>query len=53
MAMKIIRNTPREKIIKLLGNRLGDFVGLIVPEPQKAPVAAARKRSRDIFFGVL
>ncbi len=52
-AMKMILNTLRDKIFKFLGKRFRDFVGLIVPEPQKSPVAAALKRIMDILFCVL
>ena len=38
-AMKMILNTMRDKIFKFLGKRFRDFIGLIVPEPQKSPIA--------------
>jgi hypothetical protein len=52
-AMKMILNTIRDKIFKFLGKRFRDFIGLIVPEPQKSPIAAALKRIMDILFCVL
>lgn len=52
-AMKMILNSVRDKIFKFLNKRFRDFVGLIVPEPQKSPVAAALKRIMDILFCIL
>tara|TARA_B100001939_G_scaffold136824_1_gene118807 strand:- start:2937 stop:5696 length:2760 start_codon:yes stop_codon:yes gene_type:complete len=52
-AMKMILNTMRDKIFKFLGKRFRDFVGLVVPEPQKSPVAMALKRIMDILFCIL
>ena len=50
-AMKMILNTMRDKIFKFLGKRFRDFIGLIVPEPQKSPIAMSfLKRIMDILF---
>ena len=48
--VKQIINTLRDKILGLLGKRFRDFIGLIVPEPQKSPVVNAFKRIMDIIF---
>ena len=52
-AVKLIINSIRDKVLGLLGKRFRDFVGLIVPEPQKSPVVNAFKRIMDILFCVL
>ena len=44
-AMKMILNTMRDKIFKFLGKRFRDFIGLIVPEPQKSPIAMASQEN--------
>ena len=51
-AVKLIIKQLRDKILGLLGKRFRDFVGLIVPEPQKSPVVNAFKRIMDIIYCV-
>ena len=51
-AVKMIINKLRDKILGLLGKRFRDFIGLLVPEPQKSPVVNAFKRIMDIIFCV-
>jgi len=46
---KIIKSL-RDKILGLLAKRFRDFVGLIVPEPQKSPIVNAFKRIMDIIY---
>ena len=48
--VKQIINTLRDKILSLLGKRFRDFIGLLVPEPQKSPIVNAFKRIMDIIF---
>lgn len=52
-AVKWLVNLIRDKIMCLLGKRFRDFIGLVVPEPQKSPVVQALKRIMDIVFCVL
>ncbi len=49
-AVKLIIKQLRDKILGLLGKRFRDFIGLIVPEPQKNPVVNAFKRIMDIIY---
>ena len=48
--VKQIINNIRDKILSLLGKRFRDFIGLLVPEPQKSPIVNAFKRIMDIIF---
>lgn len=49
-AIKKIMKNLRNKLLKMLGKRFRDFVGLIVPDPQVQPISNAFSKIMDIIF---